>query len=82
MKYIASYRLSCRVSDRLRNHVCIARREYIHDSYVLQVGDEVILSQLAGSDTPGSVHSVRPKVVCDAICYIDCANLGSLVKSS
>ena len=33
--------------------------------------DEIILSQLAGSDTPGSMHIVRPKDVCDVIGYID-----------
>jgi len=61
VKYTASYRVSRRVSDRLCNHVvCLARRECIHDSYGLQVGDEDILSQLAGSDMPGSMHSVRP----------------------
>jgi len=60
VKYIASYRVSRNVSDRCRKHA--ARRESLHDSHGLQVCDEVILSHLAVSDTPGSMHSVRPNL--------------------
>jgi len=63
VKYITSYRVSRHVYDRLRKHaVCLARRDCLHDSLThgLQVGDEFILSQLAGSNTPGSMHSIRP----------------------
>jgi len=83
VKYTASYRVSRRVFDRWCNHVVsLARRECIHDSYGMQVGDEVILSQIAGSDTLGSMHSVRAKLYLMLPVTYMCANLGALVKSS
>jgi len=48
----------------------------------MQVGDEVILSQIAGSDTLGSMHSVRAKLYLMLPVTYMCANLGALVKSS